>query len=185
MCSFVIDECWITEVFSGYIVNLVKHARSTSPEHDYFFYGDICRILLLAYPKHCKCAWSTCHLWMWTPVAAPTPSTMHHYWWAHFWIVIVNVTLINNAFNKKFFVFSFICYIPCLRSTASLAPIHSYILNDCYNVLYLPLKFVPWIPNYPVCKVLAYEKYINTFCMLSMSVINNNVFYSFIWAFSY
>ncbi|GFY05144.1 hypothetical protein TNCV_3270161 [Trichonephila clavipes] len=31
MCSFLIDECRITESFSGYIVNFVKHVRSTSP----------------------------------------------------------------------------------------------------------------------------------------------------------
>ncbi|GFX18010.1 hypothetical protein TNCV_1576891 [Trichonephila clavipes] len=29
--SFLIDECRNTEIFSGYIVNLVKHVRSTSP----------------------------------------------------------------------------------------------------------------------------------------------------------
>ena len=30
--SFLIDECRITEFFSGYIVNLVKQIRSTSPD---------------------------------------------------------------------------------------------------------------------------------------------------------
>ncbi|GFV27215.1 hypothetical protein TNCV_869451 [Trichonephila clavipes] len=30
--SFQIDECRITEFFSGYIVNFVKHVRSTSPD---------------------------------------------------------------------------------------------------------------------------------------------------------
>ncbi|GFU52435.1 hypothetical protein TNCV_193081 [Trichonephila clavipes] len=29
--SFLIDECRITEFFSGYIVNFRKHVRSTSP----------------------------------------------------------------------------------------------------------------------------------------------------------
>ncbi|GFT75890.1 hypothetical protein TNCV_851711 [Trichonephila clavipes] len=31
-CSFQIDECQITEFFSGYIVNFVKHVRLTSPD---------------------------------------------------------------------------------------------------------------------------------------------------------
>ncbi|GFV91682.1 hypothetical protein TNCV_4762471 [Trichonephila clavipes] len=30
--SFLIDECWIKEFFSGYIVNFVKHVRSGSPD---------------------------------------------------------------------------------------------------------------------------------------------------------
>ncbi|GFS84565.1 hypothetical protein TNCV_4607181 [Trichonephila clavipes] len=30
--SFLIEECWITEFFSGYIVNSVKHVRSASPD---------------------------------------------------------------------------------------------------------------------------------------------------------
>ncbi|GFT46534.1 hypothetical protein TNCV_3183981 [Trichonephila clavipes] len=30
--SFQIDECQITEIFSGYIVNFVKRVRSTSPD---------------------------------------------------------------------------------------------------------------------------------------------------------
>ncbi len=30
--SLLIDECRITEFFSGYIVNLVKQFRSTSPD---------------------------------------------------------------------------------------------------------------------------------------------------------
>ena len=50
----------------------------------------------------------------------------------------------NDAFNKNF-VFPLVCYLPCLRFTTSLAPIHSCTINDCYNVLYLPLKFEPWI----------------------------------------
>ncbi|GFV43960.1 hypothetical protein TNCV_492851 [Trichonephila clavipes] len=32
MRSFLIDECRITEVFNGYIVNFVKHIPSTSPD---------------------------------------------------------------------------------------------------------------------------------------------------------
>ncbi|GFU58719.1 hypothetical protein TNCV_932631 [Trichonephila clavipes] len=31
-CSFLIDECRVTEFFSSYIVNIVKHLRSTSPD---------------------------------------------------------------------------------------------------------------------------------------------------------
>ncbi|GFU98892.1 hypothetical protein TNCV_3381381 [Trichonephila clavipes] len=31
-CSFLIDEDRITEFFSGYITNFVKHVRSTSPD---------------------------------------------------------------------------------------------------------------------------------------------------------
>ncbi|GFT14348.1 hypothetical protein TNCV_4003511 [Trichonephila clavipes] len=30
--SFLIDECRITELFSGYIVNFVKHVRSMPPD---------------------------------------------------------------------------------------------------------------------------------------------------------
>ncbi|GFU91046.1 hypothetical protein TNCV_4923771 [Trichonephila clavipes] len=31
-CRFLIDECWITNLFRGYIVNFVKHVRSMSPD---------------------------------------------------------------------------------------------------------------------------------------------------------
>ena len=41
MRSFVIDECRITDFFSGYIVNLVKQVRSTSQDHDYFLWGHL------------------------------------------------------------------------------------------------------------------------------------------------
>ena len=30
----------------------------------------------------------------------------------------------------------------------SLVPVHSYTINDCYIVLYLPLKFVPYIQDH-------------------------------------
>ncbi|GFS99033.1 hypothetical protein TNCV_1890431 [Trichonephila clavipes] len=30
--SFLINECRITEFFSGYIVNFVRHVRSTQPD---------------------------------------------------------------------------------------------------------------------------------------------------------
>ena len=97
----------------------------------------------------CTCAWNTWYLWTCTPIAPPTLSSIYRYWWTQFWAVLVNITLVNDAFNKHF-VFPFVSYFLCLCLTASLAPIHSYTINDCYNVLYLPLKFVPWIWDHPV-----------------------------------
>ena len=41
MRSFVIDECRITDFFSGYIVNLVKQVRSISTDHDPFLWGHL------------------------------------------------------------------------------------------------------------------------------------------------
>ncbi|GFS94589.1 hypothetical protein TNCV_2015741 [Trichonephila clavipes] len=51
-----------------------------------------------------------------------------------------NCTLVNDAFSK-YFDFHFVFYFLRLCLTASLAPIRSYTINDCFNVLYLPLKF--------------------------------------------
>ena len=39
--QFHIDECRITEFFSGYIVNLVKQVRSTLPDHVHFLWGHL------------------------------------------------------------------------------------------------------------------------------------------------
>ena len=49
----------------------------------------------------------------------------------------------NNSISLSF-------YFPCLCLTTSLVPIHSCTVNDCYNALYPPLKFVPWIREHPV-----------------------------------
>ena len=54
--------------------------------------------------------------------------------------VIINITRINDAFNKNF-VIPFVCYFLYLRFTASLAPVPSYTINDFYNVLHLSSKF--------------------------------------------
>ena len=40
-------KCRITEFFSCYIVNLVKQIRSTSPDHDYFLWGDLKNLIAL------------------------------------------------------------------------------------------------------------------------------------------
>jgi hypothetical protein len=80
---------------------------------------------------------------------------MYRYWWEQFGTVIINITLVNDAFNKNF-VFPFVCNFLCLRLASSLASIHSYTINDCYNVLHLPLKFVPWIRDHPVYNYMKY-----------------------------
>ena len=65
-------------------------------------------------------------------------------------------TFIHDAFNKNF-VF---CYFSCLCLTVSLELIYFYKINDCYNVLYLFLKFVPWIQEYSTdfgeCRIYSF-----------------------------
>ena len=48
-CSFVIDEYKITEIFSGCIVNFVKHVSSTSPDHDYFLWVDLKNLVIISF----------------------------------------------------------------------------------------------------------------------------------------
>ncbi|GFW06123.1 uncharacterized protein TNCV_4479151 [Trichonephila clavipes] len=42
--SFLIDECRITEFFSGYIVNFMKHIHSTSPDMR-LFDEELCQVI--------------------------------------------------------------------------------------------------------------------------------------------
>ena len=39
--TFVIDKCRMTEFYGCYIVNFVKQLGSTSPDRDYFLWGDL------------------------------------------------------------------------------------------------------------------------------------------------
>ena len=43
--NFVIDECRITKFFSCYIVNFVKQVSSTSPDHDYFLWEHVKKLV--------------------------------------------------------------------------------------------------------------------------------------------
>ena len=58
---------------------------------------------------------------------------------------------------KKNFVSPFLCCFPCSRITASLTIIPSCTKYYCYNVLYLPLKFIEWIRDHPVY-TMCYKK---------------------------
>lgn len=66
-----------------------------------------------------------------------------------FWTVIINIAGVNDVVNKHFMF-----YYMCFHLTASLAPILSFAINDCYSVLHKPMMFVLWILNHPVCITL-------------------------------
>ena len=93
MRSFMIDECWITEYFSCYIVNLVKQVSSTSPDLDYFLWGNSGDSYFSKIRSYFMCAWNSWHIWKWSPIPPSTLSSMHYYSWAQLWINIVNLHL--------------------------------------------------------------------------------------------
>lgn len=77
-------------------------------------------------------AWSTWHLWIFTPITLSTLAGMYcccYCWLTHVCtLIVVSITCVNDAWNKKFFHIPFLW----LCRNASLPPIHSCITNDCY-----------------------------------------------------